>query len=180
MFKNGHDKTLLFLLLAALVTLGAVLAGQGRSSGVQPPSGVDKAVERELAYQARAALLQKIYAPADELIRAGELQRALLKLDELALKYPSEAHGHILKGEILGKMGALDQALHSYVAGVRLNGDYLDPKNPLSRRAQIKEAVEEGAKTIPARVRANPGNATLAASLKDVNYLVSRLAGGCE
>jgi cytochrome c-type biogenesis protein CcmH/NrfG len=133
-----------------------------------------------MAYQARVSLLQKIYEPVEELVRAGELQRALFKLDELAQNYPSEAHGRILKGEILQKMDAPDEALHSYVDAVRLNGDYLDRKSPLSRRAEIQLVAEEGVRTISARLRANPDNSSLAASLKDVNYLRSRLAGGCE
>jgi hypothetical protein len=33
---------------------------------------------------------------------------------------------------------------------------------------------------IGARARANPGNLSMAQSLKNVNYLRSRLAGGCE
>jgi hypothetical protein len=77
-------------------------------------------------------------------------------------------------------MGALDEALSSYVEGVKLNGDYVDAKSPLSRRAEIQRLVDEGLKDIGRRTAADPGNRSLAVSREKVNYLKSRLAGGCE
>jgi tetratricopeptide (TPR) repeat protein len=179
MLKDVFDKFLWFALVATLVALAAVLAGPV-GGGVSAPAGPDKAMERALASQARANLLQKLYGPVESLRQAGELQAALFKLDELARSYPNEAHGRILKGEILGSMGALDEAVASYVEGVRLNGDYVDRKSPLSRRAAIEKAADEGLRVIGGRARANPGNRSLAMALNNVNYLRSRLAGGCE
>lgn len=178
MLRDAYDRTLLILLALALTALCLVLAGRGSHAGL-PPSA-DQSMEKELAYQARVALLQRLYAPVEELKRTGNLQGALFKLDELAQKYPSEAHGRVLKGEILRSMGAFDEALHCYADGVRLNGEYLDRKSPLSRRADIQLAAEEGERSVGARLRANPDNVSLAALLKDVRYLRSRLAGGCE
>lgn len=179
MFKDTFDKlcwaSLAIVLIALLVLLGMNAGSEGKAA-----SGLDKAVEREMAYHARVELIAKLYGPVDGLRREGKNQEALLKLDELVRKYPGEAHGHILQGEILREMGALDEAVASYVAGVKLNGDYLDDKSPLSRRGDIQRLVDEGLKSIGARSAANPGNRTIAASLQKVNYLRSRLAGGCE
>jgi hypothetical protein len=180
MFKDTFDKlcwACLALVLIALVVLLGMKAGTGEGKAV---TGLDKAVEREMAYHARVELIAKLYGPVDGLRKEGKNQEALLKLDELVRKYPGEAHGHILQGEILREMGALDEAVASYVAGVKLNGDYLDDKSPLSRRGDIQRLVEEGLKSVGARAAANPGNRTIAASLHKVNYLRSRLAGGCE
>jgi len=116
----------------------------------------------------------------ESLRRGGNLQGALLKLDELARSYPNEAHGHILKGEILGGMGALEEAVASYVDGVRLNGDYVDRKSPLSRRSEIQSIADQGLRVIGSKARNNPDNRSLAEAMKNVNYLRSRLAGGCE
>jgi hypothetical protein len=167
----------LAVVAAALVWL---LAAGARSGGASSAAGLDKALERQMAQQARVTLLEKLYGPVEELRRSGQLPAALLKLDELSRRYPGEAHGHILRGEILSEMGALEEAVASFVAGARLSGDYVDAESPLSRREEIRRLTEEGLKVVGDRARANPGNASLAAALKNVYYLQSRLAGGCE
>jgi tetratricopeptide (TPR) repeat protein len=181
MLKDAYDKILCFLLAAAMIALVVVLVGQ-RVGGTadKRPAVADKALEREMAYQARVALLQRLYSPAESLRQAGDPQAALFKLEELIRRYPTEAHGHILKGEILHEMGALDEAVACYVEGIRLDGDYVDGKSPLSRRTEIQKIADEGLRVIGNRARANPDNRSLAAALKNVNDLRSRLAGGCE
>jgi tetratricopeptide (TPR) repeat protein len=181
MLKDAYDKILCSLLAVTLVALVVVFLGHRSAGGAaKGPSGPDKALEREMAYRARVEFITRLYAPVDSLRRAGDPQGALFKLDELLRLYPNEAHGRILQGEILHGMGALDEAVARYVEGVRLNGDYVDRKSPLSRRSEIQKAADEGLKVIGARVKANPGNRSMAESLKNVNYLRSRLAGGCE
>jgi tetratricopeptide (TPR) repeat protein len=182
MGRDLFDRTLLVLLLLAAISLalllsGAMSAGEG---GPRHVPGVEKAMERQLAMQARVAFLQGIYAPVEVLRQSGQGTQALLKLEELSRLYPGEAHGHLLKGEILRQQGVLDEAVASYVTALRLSGDYLDEQSPLSRRAEIHLLVDDGLQSIGARARANPENRSLAASLKNVYYLQSRLAGGCE
>ncbi|MBT1072521.1 hypothetical protein [Pelotalea chapellei] len=179
MCKDSFDKFCWALLAVALSVLVAVLVlngGRDNKSG----SGPNKALEREMAYYARVELINKLYGPVDKLRSAGSNQEALLKLDELNRKYPGEAHGHILQGLILQNLGAPDEAIASFVEGIRLNGDYVDDKSPLSRRREIQRLVDTSAKDITARIAANPGNRTLAGQLQKINYLKSRLAGGCE
>ncbi len=179
--KDAYDKILYSLLAVTLFALGVVLAGHeaGGNSG-RTASGLDRALERQMAYQARVDLIRKLYGPVEALRERGDLQGALFKLDELVRQYPAEAHGFILKGEILGGMGALEEAVANYRDGVKLNGDYVDGKSPLSRRAEIRKLTDEGLRVIGGRARANPGNRSLSAALANVNYLRSRLAGGCE
>ncbi len=183
MLKDAYDRTLWLLLAATVMSLVVVLLEPGHGGGGaagRRPAAADKALEREMAYRARVDLLQKLYSPVETLRQAGDAPAALFKLDNLIRRYPAEAHGYILKGEILHRMGALDEAVASYVEGVRLDGDYVDVKSPLSRRADIQKVTEQGVREIGARARANPGNRSLAAALQNVNYLRSRLAGGCE
>lgn len=176
----AFDK-LLWLLLSAVLLALALLLWQGSHRTGPAGKGVsDRAMERELNYQARIALVQKLYGPVEELRRKGELQSALLKLDELARLYPGEAHGYILQAEILQQMGVVEAALTNYVAGIRLDGDYIDKKSPLSRREEISRFVAETERSISGKAAANPSNRTLTAARKDLNYLKSRLAGGCE
>jgi hypothetical protein len=177
---DKFDKLLWLLLGVVLVTLAILLLPGAHRDGTPTGGVAGRAMERELTNQARVALVQKLYGPVEEYRRKGELQTALLKLDELSRQYPGEAHGHIIQGEILQQMGVLEAALASYVAGVRLNGEYVDRKSPLSRRAEIERLVTEGERSIVGRARTNPSNRTLGAALGNINYLKSRLAGGCE
>jgi len=179
MFNDTFDKITWALLAIVVVALVALLA-MNHGTGEGKAAGLGKAAEREMAYRARIELIGSLYGPVEELRKKGSNQEALLKLDELIRKYPGEAHGHIIQGEILREMGALDEAVASFEEGVKLNGDYVDAKSPLSRRVAIQGLVDEGLRSISGRAAANPGNRSLAASLRKVNYLKSRLAGGCE
>ena len=179
--KDRFDKLLWLLLLVTVCSLAVLLSVNGSHDGADAKNtGLNKAMEREMADQARMALIQKLYGPAEALQREGKLQAALLKLDELSRSYPGEAHGYMLKGEILRQTGALDEAVASYVQGIKLNGDYLTEKSPLSRRPEIQKLVDDGLREIGGRARANPANRSLAESLRNIYYLKSRLAGGCE
>ena len=180
MLKDRFDKLLWLLLLVTVCALAVLLAANGSHVEGAKSQGMDKAMEREMADQARVALIQKLYGPAEALRREGKLQAALLKLDELSRTYPGEAHGYMIKGEILKQTGALDEAVASYVQGIRLNGDYISEKSPLSRRPEIQKLVDDGLREIGGRARANPANRSLAESLRSIYYLKSRLAGGCE
>jgi cytochrome c-type biogenesis protein CcmH/NrfG len=169
------------LLLAALAGMILLLAGgSGGPSPTTPSPALDKSLERELTRQARATFLQKVYAPVTELREAGQEQAALLKLEELARDYPGDAHGFVLRGDILGSMGMLDQAIGNYVRAVRLDGEYLDEQGPLTRRTEIRQLVDAGLKALVPRLKSHPDNRSLASAVKDVYYLQSRLAGGCE
>ena len=181
MFHDTIDKILWALLAITLVTLAALLVLKNpQRSGAGTGGSIDKAVEREISYQARVALLQKLYGPVEQLRKEGQLQAALLKLDELGRSYPGEAHGSILQGEILLESGAFDEAVASFVRGVKLNGDYVDAKSPLSRRDHIERLVDRGMGSLKERISASPSNSSLATVQKNLFYLQSRLAGGCE
>ena len=180
MCKDAFDKLCWLFLIVVMISLAALLYKNSGAAGEKRVAGLGKAVERDMAYRARVELIGKLYAPVETLHKEGSNQTALLKLDELIRKYPAEAHGHIIQGDILREMGALDEAVSSYVEGVKLNGDYVDSKSPLSRRAEIQRLVDEGLKNIGLSASANPGNRSLAASRQKLNYLKSRLAGGCE
>lgn len=172
---------LLHWLLLALLAAGllVLLLGQGPQTGTAASKG-ERALERELQNQARATLLQRLYGPVEELRQQGKTENALLKLDELERAYPGEAHGLMLKGEILAGMGALEEAAASFAAGVRLNGDYIDEKFPLSRRDAVSRLVTTGLPVIIEGTRRNPDSRALGLALKNLRYLQSRLAGGCE
>lgn len=178
--KSLFDKLLwlgLFFLAGTLIVLVVRAAGPGEQARAQV---LDKALERAMTYQSRVALIRELYGPVEALLQAGQDQSALLKLTEIEKTYPGEAHGQMLKGSIQARLGAVDEAVASYAAGVKLRGDYVDKENPLSRRNEIAKLVESGLRTVSARLALNPDNRTAKATMKQLYYLQSRLAGGCE
>lgn len=180
MLKDNFDRFCAVLVVVAGVSLATVLYTSNSSDEGKPAGGLGKAVEHEMAYRARVELINKLYGPIEALRSVGNRQEAMLRLDELIRKYPGEAHGHILKGQLLYEIGTWDEAIASYAEGIKLNGDYVDAKSPLSRRADIQKNVDEAMKSLSVRTASNPDNKSLAATLRKVNYLKSRLAGGCE
>lgn len=180
MLRDRFDQLILLGLVLVLAAVGGlvVTAGSGRADG--RPAGVNKQLEREIASQARIAFLQRYYEPVEGLRDAGELQAGLLKLEELDRKFPGEAHGALLRGELLFQMGVADRAVLSLADAVRHNGDYVDAASPLNRRGLIETVVAESLPQLRDRARTQPDNADLALAVKQVYYLQSRLAGGCE
>lgn len=179
MLKDRFDTLTLIalglVLVALAVLLGSADLGQARQKGA-----MDKRMERELAYQAHLGLLERYYGPVEELRNAGELQAGLLKLKEVERDLPGEAHGLLLKGELLYLLGSPDQAIPNLAEAVRVNGDYVDDKSPLNRRALIDEVVRQSMPQLRDRLRTQPDNRVLATTMKQAYYLQSRLAGGCE
>ena len=165
-------------LVVCLVAFGLLLAGARPQE--ESSAQLDKALEQQLAYQARIDFLTKLYRPVEELRDDGQASEALLKLDELARKYPQEAHGEILRGEILTERGAIKEAIEHYVLAVRLNGDYVDKASPLNRFQQISDLVDTQLPRFIEKGRKNPQNPAVQNSLSGLYYLQSRLAGGCE
>ena len=110
MFKDVFDKLCWAFLAAILISLAVLLFTDSSAGNRKQGSAQGKSLERELAYRARVELIAKIYSPVEDLRKDGNSQTALLKLDELIKKYPGEAHGHILQGEILQGMGVLEEA----------------------------------------------------------------------
>jgi len=176
--SDRFDKLTLAGLILSIAVLGFLLVqGGGYKSSA---ASIDKALEQQIAYQARVDFLTKLYAPVEELREEGQDSSALLKLDEIARKYPQEAHGEILRGEILLQRGATRQAINHYVRAVRLNGDYVDAASLLSRRTEIAQLVAEQLPDFADRARKEADSLPLQNTLTGLYYLQSRLAGGCE
>ena len=130
MLTDRFDRLSVVALLLVIGALAALLATARPSDGRQAGGGADRRMEQELLAQARMAFLERQYGAVTELRKQGELQSALLKLEELDRKYPGEAHGALLRGDILYRMGLLDRAVASLAVAVRGNGDYLDRTSP--------------------------------------------------
>lgn len=177
---DRFDRLAVAGLLLALAALVALVATAGSSAGRPADGALDRRVEQELLAQARIAFLERHYGPVVTLRDRGELQSALLKLEELERQFPGEAHGALLRGDVLYRMGLIDRAVTSLALAVRGNGDYLDPVSPLNQRDLIAVTAEQGVPLLRDRLRGQPDDRQAAAVLRDAYYLRSRLAGGCE
>lgn len=177
MKPDRFDTIIIFLLSLAILgfVVLSVKALPAKSTTID-----SRRMEMELADQARLALLDKLFSPVTAAMQGGQHQEALLKLEEVNVRYPGEAHGYILKGEILDRMGVADKAAASFVQGVKLNGDYIDRHSPVSRREIIGRIVSSSLPATAAAYRNAPANPSLKENLANLNYLKSRLAGGCE
>ncbi len=174
---DGFDKILSAVLLVLLVVAVAMLLAD---SPVPGGASNSKVLERTLKTQARLLFIQNTYQPVELLLKENRSQEALLKLEELAVRFPGEAHGLLLKASVLAKLGADAQAASSYAAAVRQNGEYVDQKNPLSRRDEISKLTENGLVKYVPLSKSQPGDVALKQVVRDLYYLKSRLAGGCE
>ena len=174
---DRFDKIIVALLITSVAgfALLALAALPGKTTAIETRN-----MEKELATQARLTLLDKLFAPVTSAMQSGQYQEALLKLEEITVRYPGESHGFILKGEIFDRLGIADKAAASFVQGVKLNGDYIDRRSPVSRRDIIKKIVDSQLPSAVNGYRNAPENSSLKENLANLNYLKSRLAGGCE
>jgi tetratricopeptide (TPR) repeat protein len=174
---DRFDKILLSFLA---ITVIALTVYSVRSFPAKTTAIECRSMEHELAAQARVGLLEKLYAPVTVAMQNGQYQEALLKLEEVNVRYPGEAHGFILKGEILYRMGVTDGAVAGFVRGIKLNGDYIDKNSPFSKRELIAVLVEKSLPPALSAYKNAHSNRVLKENLSNLNYLKSRLAGGCE
>lgn len=180
MLRDRFDQLLLAGLVLTLLVLAGLLFSAQTGAGQAELRGPDRQLEREIAFQARQAFLERRYEPVELLIERGALPEALLKLEELSRDLPGEVHSDMLRGDVLFRMGQVDRALSSLALAVRQNGDYVDPASPLNQRELIDAVVVQGMPQVRDRLRAHPDNQALERVLDDGYYLQSRLAGGCE
>jgi len=180
MLNDRFDRLCTCGLLLVAGALIALLVTAGPSAGRQGDSALERRVEQELLSQARLAFLERHYGAVVVMRDRGELQSALLKLEELERELPGEPHGALLRGEILHRLGLIDRAVNSLALAVRGNGDYIDPASTLNQRDLIAVVAGQGIPLMRDRLRGQPDDKQAALTLKDAYYLQSRLAGGCE
>jgi len=166
--------------LAGVALLTVLLLVSGGTSGVRLPTGPSQATERALQERAQAAFLLDTYAPVDELLAANKPGEALLRLEQIERDLPGEGHTALLRGGILVRQGALTEGIGEYVRAVKLRADYVDLRSPLQRRVEFEQLLATALPQLQRRAQENPDNPQLSRALRDLHYLQSRLAGGCE
>ena len=78
------------------------------------------------------------------------------------------------------EQGELRETIHNYRRAVEMEADYVDERTPLFIGNEIKKLVTEGREKFSREKALKPKDKEVRKALKDVYYLQSRLAGGCE
>jgi len=179
--KADHfDLIMLSALLGVLIGLGVLLLGDTRQPSALPSAAYQAGVQQQLMRQARLDHLASLYRPAQEALEQQRYAEALLALDEIARRYPGEAFGLMLRGEIQLQMGATYEGVLNVARAVRHDGEYLEAESPLTKRGLIEQLVTDELPRLREKVAsADPTPGQLKA-LQELRYLQSRLAGGCE
>lgn len=173
------DRFALFHLTIVLVALcGSLLLVLGSSPATRAQS--EGQLERDLARKARVVYLREIYAPVQQLLEQNRLQQALLKLEEISRRYPNQPYGLLLKGRLLYRIGATDEAIAAYAAAVRGNPDFVESGTALAAREEIEQLVKSQLEPVRRRLNADPSGMATRKTMGQLRYLQSRLAGGCE
>jgi tetratricopeptide (TPR) repeat protein len=173
MTKDNLDKSLWIALIIVIVAAFAIPFFTRNNSSTPSSISSVRANDQQMLREARLFMIQKRYEPIETLMKSGQHQQALLKLEEIARSYPADPHAYILRGELLSIMGAPAEAAASFAQGVRLEGGYVDKNSPISKREPINRLVESEL----LKIKSNPASQS---ELKNLRYLQSRLAGGCE
>jgi len=164
--------------IAALVLGAGILMVSNR--GVQRP---DRKDQQKIAAAAEdpaiAAEMDKAARLIRNLIEAGNHARAEGLVSDLMRKYPYQGQPHMLRGDLFMRKQDPVSAMHEYRQAIDLNPDYLDKKTPLFQAKKLKVAVGEALIEIDARLKQNPGDASLKSEKKTIYYLYRRIAGSC-
>jgi len=179
MFRDLFDRLHLLALVGVVIAIALLLGGFTGSDDKIQTQRRDPALDRAMQEKARAAFLLETYAPVEELIAGGRSAEALLRLQEFEKAYPGEPHTQILRGAILVDQGVLGEGVSQYATAVRMNGDYVDANSSLNRRDEIDQLIVSALPKARESVRRN-ATAAGEKTLKELYYLQSRLAGGCE
>ena len=132
------------------------------------------------SYALQIEMDKKIYQEVASYQKRGLYAEAMAKLEEVMKKYPERPRSHVYMAQLHLKQGRLADTIHDYRRAVEMEPDYVDERTPLFIGNEIKGLVEEAREKLGREKKLRPKDATVKIALKDIYYLQSRLAGGCE
>ena len=163
----------------ALATVG-MLANREMSKRQHGHNPDSKAEEGKNSYALQIEMDKKIYREVASYQNKGLYAEAMTKLEDVMKKYPQRARSHVYMAQLHLKQGELASAIHDYRRAVEMEPDYVDERTPLFIGNEIKTIVEEAREKLARERKLRPKDETVKIALKDIYYLQSRLAGGCE
>jgi hypothetical protein len=118
------------------------------------------------------AAVEKSFAPIMAKYKAGERENSLLALRQRAAKGPYPGYAYYLLGERAFGEKAWGAAVDNYKAGVKADSSVGDHRGAFESGKVILARLEEIKKGVWAGRSPE--------ELKEVNYLLRRLSGGCN
>ena len=138
------------------------------------------AKEEKDSYALQMEIDKKIYQEVASYEKQGLYTEAMAKLKDIMKRYPEKSLSYVCLAQLYVDQGKLGDAIHSYRRAVEMEPDYVDERTPLFIGDNIKELVTEGREKFGREKALKPKDKEVRKALKDIYYLQSRLAGGCE
>ena len=132
------------------------------------------------SYALQIEMEKKIYQEVASYQKQGLYTEAMAKLEDVIKKYPERPRSHVYMAQLHLKQGKLADTIRDYRRAVEMEPDYVDERTPLFIGNEIKGLVEEAREKLGREKKLRPKDETVKIALKDIYYLQSRLAGGCE
>ena len=132
------------------------------------------------SYALQIEMDKKIYQAVASFQKQGLYAEAMAKLEDVIEKYPERPRSYVYMAQLHLKQGKLADTIRDYRRAVEMEPDYVDERTPLFIGNEIKGLVEEAREKLSREKKLRPKDETVKIALKDIYYLQSRLAGGCE
>ncbi len=173
------DKLSIAAIAGLVLITSGMLVNQEITKRRQNNPGV-VAKEEKLSNNLQLEMDKKIYQEVINYKKQGLYAEATAKLKDIMKRYPEKPLSYLYMAELYLEQGKLGDAIHSYRRAVEMEPDYVDEKTSVFIGNKIKDLVKEGREKFGREKALRPKDREIRKILKDVYYLQSRLAGGCE
>jgi tetratricopeptide (TPR) repeat protein len=138
------------------------------------------AKEQKDSYTLQMEIDKEIYQGVISYKEKGLYAEAMAELRDVIGRYPENPRSYVYMAQLYLEQGKLGDAIHNYRQAVEMEPDYVDERTPLFIGDKIKGPVTEGREKFAREKALKPKDKRVKMALKDVYFLQSRLAGGCE
>jgi tetratricopeptide (TPR) repeat protein len=162
----------------AVITIG-MLANQQLTKKGHDNRGVE-ASEEKSAHASEMEMDKELYQEVRSYEEQGLYEEAIQKLEDIMKSHPEKPLSYVYLARLDFKQGKLGDSIHNYRRAVVMEPDYVDKRTSLFIGDKIKQVVVEGREKFGREKELKPQDQEVRETLKDIYYLQSRLAGGCE
>jgi len=161
-----------------LITVGMLVNHEITKTPHRNPGTAAK--EQKDSYTLQMEIDKKIYQGVISYKKKGLYAEAMAELRDVIERYPEKPRSYVYLAQLYLEQGRLGDAIHNYRRAVEMEPDYVDERTPLFIGDKLKELVTEGREKFAREKALKPKDKRVKMALKDVYFLQSRLAGGCE
>ena len=169
--------------VAAIAVFTLIIVGMLVNNGItktQAHNPSPAAKGQQDSYALQMEMDKKIYQEVISYKNKGLHAEAMAELEDVIDKYPERPRSYVYLAQFYLEQGKLGDAIHNYRQAVEMEPDYVDERTPLFIGDKIKVLVTEGREKFAREKALKPKDKGVKLALKDIYYLQSRLAGGCE